>query len=71
MCERVSECFTLLDILDDCIIELYGTLLLINAYFKLYSNVAEKPNFGHELRINISDKICKCVFSQLQAFDYL
>lgn len=45
--------------------------ILINAYFKLYSNVVEKPNFGQELRINISHKICKCVFSQLQAFDYL
>lgn len=71
MCERVSECFTLLDILDDCIIELYGMPLLINAYFKLCSNVVEKPNFGQELRISIRDKICKCVLSQLQAFDYL
>lgn len=67
----MSECFTLLDISDDCIIELHGMPLLSNAYFKLYSNVVEKPNFGRELRISISDKICKCVLSQLQAFDYL
>lgn len=64
----MSECFALL---DDCIIELYGMLLLINAYFKLYSNIVEKPNFGQELRISIRDKICKYVLSQLQAFDYL
>lgn len=69
MCERVSECFTLLDILIDCIIEVYGMPLLINAYFKLCSNVVEKH--GQELRISIRDKICKCVLSQLQAFDYL